>query len=83
MIQECRVLLRIQHLEQGTSGVTVVSATNLVNLINEYQRILGAHALECLDDLSWQSAAMKASVFAVSTSWGRMRLTQRMSFCGP
>ncbi len=52
VIKEGRILLRVQHFEQGTRRVTVVSATDLVNLVNKHQWVLGAYALERLNDLA-------------------------------
>lgn len=57
MIKEGCVLLRVQHLEQGARRVTVVSAADLVNLIDKYQRVLGAYTLERLNDLARKCSA--------------------------
>jgi len=51
VIQESSVLFRIEHLKESTGRVTVDSLTDLVDFIDEDQRILDSDALECLDDL--------------------------------
>ena len=56
MVKEGRVLFGIEHLEQSTGGVSVMSATNLVNLIDQHQGVLSANPLERLDDLARQSS---------------------------
>ena len=62
MIQESSVLLRIQHLEQGTSGITVVPTSNLINLIDKDERVLGPNTLQSLDDLSGKGSTIQCSV---------------------
>lgn len=62
VIQERRILFGVQHLEQGTGWVTIVSPTNFVNLINEHQRILGTDTLECLNNLSRQGSVTQLSI---------------------
>jgi hypothetical protein len=60
MIQEAPVLLRVQHLEQRTRRISIVSPPNLVNLIDQHQWVLRLDTLEGLDDLSWQSSIQRA-----------------------
>ena len=55
MVKEGRVLFGIEHLEQSASGISVVSATNLVNLVDKNKRVLGTDALQRLDDLARES----------------------------
>lgn len=57
MIQESGILLRVKHLKEGTGRVTVDSLTNLVDFIDEDQRILDSDALECLNNLPGQGSA--------------------------
>lgn len=57
MIKEGRVLLRVQHLKQSARRITVVSAADLVDLIDEYQRVLSAYTFERLNDLARQCSA--------------------------
>ena len=59
MVQECGILLGVEHLEESTSRVTVYSLTDLVDFINEYQRVLDSDALESLDNLSGQGSMGK------------------------
>ncbi len=54
VVQEAAVLLRVEHLEQRAGGVAVVSTSNFVHLVNEHERVLRLHPLECLDDLAGQ-----------------------------
>ena len=61
MIKEGRVLLGIKHLEERTRRIAVVSTTDLVNFIDKYERVLGANALQRLDDLSGKSSARRKS----------------------
>jgi len=56
VVQESAVLLGIEHLKESASRVTVDSLTDLVDFIDEYQRILDSNALECLDYLSGQGS---------------------------
>ena len=55
MVKEGRVLFGIEHLEQSTGGISVMSATNLVNLVDKNKRVLGTDALQRLDDLARES----------------------------
>lgn len=55
MIQELRVLLGVEHLEKSTRGVAVVSSTNLVDLVDEHERVFRVHLLERLNDLTCTS----------------------------
>ena len=55
MVKEGRVLFGIEHLEQRTSRIAVVSTTDLVNFINQYEGILSTDALQRLDDLARES----------------------------
>lgn len=52
MIQECRILLWVKHFQEGARGVAVDPTTNLVNLIDQYQRVFGADTLQGLDDFA-------------------------------
>ena len=55
MVKESRILLWVEHLEQSTGGISVMSATNLVNLVDKNKRVLGTDALQRLDDLARES----------------------------
>ena len=52
MVQERRVLLGVEHLEERTRRIAIVSTTDLVNLVDKHKRVLGTDAFQCLDDLS-------------------------------
>ena len=56
VVKERRVLLGIKHLKERTRRIAVVSTTDLVNFINEYERVLSTDALQRLDDLSGKSS---------------------------
>lgn len=47
-------MLRVEHLEESTGGVTVYPLTDLVDFIDEDQRILDPNAFECLDNFPRQ-----------------------------
>lgn len=51
MIKEGSILLRIKHLQEGTSRVTIMPTANLVDFVDQDQGILGTHTLESLNDL--------------------------------
>ena len=52
MVKESRILLWVEHLEKCTRRIAVVSATDLVNLVDEDKGVLSTDALQSLDDLS-------------------------------
>ncbi len=52
VVEECRVLLRVEHLKKRTRRISIVSSTDLVTLIDEHKRVLSTDALQCLNDLS-------------------------------
>lgn len=54
MIQESRVLLGIEHLEQRTRRVAIVPFTDFVHLVDKNKRVFGANSLERLDDFARQ-----------------------------
>lgn len=55
VIKELRVLLGVEHLEKSTRGVAVVSPTDLVDLVDEHERVLCVDLLERLNDLTCES----------------------------
>jgi hypothetical protein len=70
MIQECVVLLRVEHLEERAGRVAIYPLANLVNFINEDQWVFDANALECLDNLSRKgSAGTQMLMRCSSTEW--------------
>merc|ERR1719341_2428705 len=52
VVKEGRVLLRVQHLQQGSCGVALPASPHLVNLIDQDQRVLSLCLLECLHCLA-------------------------------
>ena len=56
MVQEGGILFGVEHLKKSTGGVTIDPLTDLVDLINEDQRVLDSDALECLNNLPGQSS---------------------------
>lgn len=52
MVEERRVLLGVEHLKKCTRRVAIMTATDLVNLVNEHERVLSAYTLQGLNDLS-------------------------------
>ena len=51
MVQEGGILFGVEHLKKSTGGVTIDPLADLVDLINEDQRVLDSDALECLNNL--------------------------------
>lgn len=83
MIQECSVLLWVQHLKQSTGGVAVVPATNLVDFIDENKRVFSAYALQGLDDLARKCTTRESGMNNPITPADETLRTQRMSACDP
>ena len=52
MVEERCVLLRVEHLKKCACRIAIVTATNLVDLVDEDKGILSTDALQSLDDLS-------------------------------
>lgn len=50
MIEEAIVLFGIKHFQQGTGGVSVDPSANLVDFINQYERVLRSDSLEGLNN---------------------------------
>ena len=48
-------MLGVEHLEKSTRGVAVVSPTDLVDLVDEHERVLCVDLLERLNDLTCES----------------------------
>jgi hypothetical protein len=57
VVQEGVILLRVEHLEERAGRVAIYPLANLVDFINEDQRILDTNAFECLDNLPRQGSA--------------------------
>jgi hypothetical protein len=72
VIQESGILLGVEHLKEGAGRVAVDSLTDLVNFIDEDQRILDSDALECLDNLSRQGSTDTATL--EQASWDETSL---------
>ena len=64
VIGEGVVLLRVEHLEQGRGGVAAVVVADLVDLVHHEHRIVGAHALQTLQNTSGQGADVGPPVTA-------------------
>ena len=56
MIGEGVVLLRVEHLEQSRGGIAAVVVADLVDLVHHEHRVVGAHALQPLEDAARQGA---------------------------
>ena len=69
VIQESSVLLRVEHLKKSTGRVAVDSFPDLVDLIDEDQRILNSNAFECLDDLPGEGTVDTWSIRISRSAW--------------
>ena len=58
VVQESCILFGIEHFQQSTGGVAIVATSNLVDFINQDERILSTNTLESLDDLARECAAV-------------------------
>jgi hypothetical protein len=54
VVQEAVVLLRVKHLKKSARRIAIVSASNLIDFVNQNERILGADSFQSLDDLARQ-----------------------------
>lgn len=57
VIQERPVLLRIKHLQEGARRVSVVATADLVDFVNQNERVLGSDLLQSLDGFTRHSTA--------------------------
>src|SRR5436853_496070 len=64
MIRERIVLRRIEHFEQGRSGVALERHTQLVDLVEQEHRVLGPCLLHALDDATGHRPHVGAAVAA-------------------
>ena len=62
MVAEIHILFSIQNLQQRGGGVSLVIATDLVDLIEKHQRIAHARLPDALGDPSRHSAHIRLSV---------------------
>src|SRR5215467_5567658 len=56
MVVEGRVLLRIEHFQEGRRGIAAEVRTELVDLVEQEERVRRLHLLHALDDLARQRA---------------------------
>ena len=64
MIPECGVLFAVQHLQQRRSGVAPLIHPQLVDLVQQHQRVAAAAALDRVDDPAGHSPHIGFSVSA-------------------
>ena len=64
MVLEPAVLLRIEHLEQRRGGIAAEVLAELVDLVEQEQRVRGAGLLQIGDDLAGERADIGAAVAA-------------------
>jgi hypothetical protein len=74
VIQEGSVLLRIQHLEQSTRWISVMPLSNLVDFIDQNQRVLGCNLLQRLNRFTRHSTIISSVLPRTK------QLTQHRSF---
>src|SRR5262249_13761230 len=69
IIAECRILLRIEHLQHGGGRVALNAAPHLVDLIEHHDAVAGASFLDALNNIARQrtdiSTAMAADLCLV------------------
>ena len=64
MVDERRVLLGVEHLEQGRGRVAAEVVAQLVDLVEHEHRVAAGAAAQPLDDLAGQGADIGAPVAA-------------------
>lgn len=64
VVQEAAVLLGVKHLKESTCGITVVTLTDFVNFIDEYEGVFRLNALEGLDDLAGERTEVPQNLTA-------------------
>ena len=64
MVAERVVLFRVEHLEQRRRGVAAKIGAQLVDLVENEDRILGLGAAKALDDLAGERADVGAAMAA-------------------
>ena len=64
MVLELRILLRVEHLEQGRGGIAAEILAELVDLVEQEERVGGPGLPEVGDDLAGQRADIGAPVAA-------------------
>ena len=62
MVTKGVVLLGVQHFQQSARGVTAEVSAQLVNFVEQEQRVLGADLVQVLQHLARQSANVGATV---------------------
>jgi len=62
MVQEAIILLRIQHLQQRTGRVSIVSPAYFIHFIDQNERIFGLHAFQRLYNLTRQSTTQNVNI---------------------
>ena len=67
MIKECRILLGVQHLKQGTCRITIMPSADFVDFVNENKRVLSADALQGLYNFARECATTDNSGISAMT----------------
>lgn len=73
-VSEGGILLRVQHLQQGSPGVPVDACAKLINLVQQHHRVLH---LACRENL-WMSHQITAPLYLLLMSYSFVR----PPFCG-
>ena len=78
VIQERGILLWVEHFEQRTGWISIMSLSNLVDFINQDQGVLCCDLLQCLNRFTRHSTT-------ISCIPGQLKreLTRRKSFGDP
>lgn len=83
VIQESGILLGIEHLKEGAGRVTINPLTDLVDLIDEDQRILDSDTFECLNNLPGECSVKTWALEQAGRHKADSQHTQRRSFDDP
>ena len=83
VIQESGILFRVKHLKESTGRVAIDPFADLIDLIDEDQRILDSDTLERLNNLPGQGSANARTLEQASGHKADSQHTQHKSFDGP
>jgi len=62
MIPKRRILLRVQHFQQGAGGIALIARPHFINLINHKHRVSGFDDFNSLNDLARHRAYVGSAV---------------------
>ena len=62
VVSKTAVLFRVEHLQQSGCGIALIAGSDLVDLVQHDDRVLGAGFSQCADQLAGQRADVGAAV---------------------